>query len=243
MSSRAFLAGLVVVIGFLASSAVAQDSRANLERTTVAVVGDSLADGMWSGIYRTLHTDKSYFVYRGAKNSVGFAASPLTDMIDRAFVQSRPNVLVMMIGANDRRSIFIDGKPPLHFRSPQWVDAYSQRVANFMDHAGKRGVPLLWILLPVMRTPDATRDAQMINGIIVELAQTRPHVTLLETAGVTVDAAGAYAAHFRDHSGQVRLMRASDGIHFEQPGYDFVGVLIVRRLKAMLPRFSSVAGH
>ncbi|MFM9701401.1 DUF459 domain-containing protein, partial [Streptomyces europaeiscabiei] len=76
----------------------------------------------------------------------------------------------------------------------------------------------------VMRTPEATRDAQLINRIVTELAQTRPHVTLLETASVTANANGDFAAHFRDHAGQVRLMRASDGIHFEQPGYDYVAV-------------------
>jgi hypothetical protein len=92
-----------------------------------------------------------------------------------------------------------------------------------------------------MRTPEATRDAQLINSIVTELAQTRPHVTLLQTADITADAAGAYAAHFRDHAGHVRLMRASDGIHFEQPGYDFVAVVIVQRLKAMLTRLSSAA--
>lgn len=239
MQIKCMLAGITIVVGLFMGRAIAQDTRLSLERTTVAVVGDSLADGMWSGIYRVLNTDKSYFVYRGAKNSVGFAASPLTDMIDRAFAKTRPSVLVMMIGANDRRSMFVEGKPPLQFRSPEWIAAYSQRVANFMDHAGKRGVPLLWILLPVMRTPEATRDAQLINSIVADNAQTRPHVTLLQTAEVTADATGTYAAHFRDHAGHVRLMRASDGIHFEQPGYDFVAVLIVHRLKAMLPRFSS----
>jgi hypothetical protein len=243
MLSRAYVTGLALLLGLTASSAVAEEPRAPFPRTTVAVVGDSLADGIWSGIYRMLHADKSYLVYRGAKNSVGFAASPLTDMIDRAFANSQPSVLVMMIGANDRRSIFVEGQPPLLLRSPEWIVAYSARVANFMDHAGKRGVPLLWILLPVMRTPEATKDAQVINDIIAELARVRPHVTLLETADVTTDASGAYAAHFRDHNGQLRLMRASDGIHFEQPGYDFIAVLIVRRLRTMLPQFSSIAGH
>ena len=210
---------------------------------TIAIVGDSLADGMWGGLYKILQKDKQYKLYRGAKNSVGFTGAGLTDMIDRAFAAGEPHAIVMMIGANDRRSFFADGKSKALLGTPVWVELYRGRIGGFMDHAGKRNVPLIWILLPIMRAADATRDAELVNGIVIEAAKTRPHVILIETAKLTSDEQGAYAAHFNDLTGQKRLMRSSDGVHLEQPAYELIGDLVLKRLREVSPRFKSIAAE
>ena len=221
----------------------AESSAAPQAQATIAIIGDSLADGMWGGLYKILQKDKQYKLFRGAKNSVGFTGASLTDMIDRAFASGENHALVMMIGANDRRSFFVDGKSKALLGTPAWIELYRGRIGASMDHAGKRNVPLIWILLPVMRAADATRDADLVNGIIAEAAKTRPHVTLIETAKVTSDEKGAYAAYFNDLAGQKRLMRASDGVHFEQPAYELIGDLVLKRLREVAPRFKSIAAE
>jgi uncharacterized protein len=217
------------------------DSRAQGSSATIAVVGDSLADGMWGGLQRTVHKDKRYKIFRGAKNSIGFTGSDLIDMLDKALAAGETHAVVMMIGANDRRTIFIDGKPKSLFRTPGWVQLYSERVARFMDHAGRKGVPLIWIQLPVMRAKDATADAQLINGIVVEAARSRPHVHLVETASITSDEKGEYVAHFRDLAGTVRAMRTGDGVHFEQAAYELFADIILKKLREASPHLKQLA--
>ena len=209
--------------------------------SVIAAIGDSLADGMWGGLYKLVQKDKRYQLYRGAKNSVGFTGADLTEMIDRPFSAGETHALVMMIGANDRRSFFVDGKSKALLGTPVWIELYRARVEKFMDHAGKRNVPLVWILLPVMRAADATRDAVLVNGIVADAAKTRPHVTLIDTTKVTSDEKGVYAAYFNDLGGQKRLMRASDGVHFEQPAYELIGDIVLKRLREVSPRFKSLA--
>ncbi len=218
----------------------AESSAAPPGQTTIAIIGDSLADGMWGGLYKVLQKDKQYKLFRGAKNSVGFTGASLTDMIDRAFAAGDTHALVMMIGANDRRSFFADGKSKALLGTPAWIELYRGRIGAFMDHAGKRNMPLVWILLPAMRAADATRDAELVNGIVIDAAKSRPHVTLIETAKLTVDDKGAYAAYFNDLAGQKRLMRASDGVHFEQPAYELIGDLVIKRLRDVSPHFKSL---
>ena len=209
----------------------------------IAIIGDSLADGLWGGLYKLMPKDKPTKLFRGAKNSVGFTGASLTDMIDRAFAAGETHALVMMIGANDRRSFFVDGKSKALLGTPAWIELYRERVGKFMDHAGKRNVPLVWVLLPVMRAADATRDAELVNRLVVEAAVARPHVTLLDTVKLTADETGAYLAHFNDLAGQKRLMRASDGVHFEQPAYEVIGDLVLKRLRELSPRFKSAAAE
>jgi hypothetical protein len=224
------------------SGAVATPASAE-GRLAITVVGDSLADGVWSGLYRILQKDKSVQVVRGSKHSVGFCGSDLTDMLDRAVAQTgRVDAFVMMIGVNDRRSFFIDGRAKALFRTAKWVDLYSERVGRFMDHAGRHGVPVIWLLLPIMRASDATADAEFINEIIVKVAAGRPHVRLLATRPFTVDEKGAYAAHFKDLKGQVRLMRAGDGVHFTDPAHMVMADRVVRELRGASPRLQSIGG-
>ncbi len=208
--------------------------------TIIAIIGDSLADGMWGGLYKLLQKDKRYQLYRGAKNSIGFTGADQTDLVDKAFAAAPAHAIVMMIGANDRRSFFLDGKSKALLGTPAWIELYRGRIEKFMDHAGKRQVPLVWILLPVMRAADATRDANLVNDAVVEAAKSRPFVTLIDTASLTTDEKGAYAAHFNDLGGQKRLMRASDGVHFEQPAYEVIGDLVMKRLREVSPRFKSL---
>ena len=236
----AILAGLVLVA---VASRPGHSEGARAEKVTIAVVGDSLADGMWGGLYRSVQKDKRYTIVRGAKNSVGFTGGDLLDMVDRAFASTEIHALVMMIGANDRRTVFVDGQPKALLGKPAWIEIYRSRVERFMDHAGKRNVPLVWLLLPIMRDANATREARVINAIVIDAARLRPYVFLIDTFRLTADATGAYVAHFADLSGQKRTMRAGDGVHFEQPAYELFAEMVLTRLREVSPPFARLAAE
>jgi hypothetical protein len=207
---------------------------------TVAVVGDSLADGIWGGVYRKLYRDKRFTVYRGAKNSVGFGGGDLLDAVDRAFEMGSVDVMVMMIGANDRRAIYVDGKMEAAYRSAQWPAAYRARVERFMDSVTGRSVPLIWVLLPVMREEDADVDGKQINAIVEAAADSRPLVSTVPTRSLTVDADGKYAAYLKDGKGRQRLVRDTDGVHFTEYGYDLIADRVLATLSEASSRISDM---
>ena len=218
------------------------DNKALPARVTIAVVGDSLADGIWGGLYRKLHRDKRFTVYRGAKNSVGFGGGDLLDALDRAFEAGPVDALVMMIGANDRRGIYAnDGKLAAAYQSPQWPAVYRARVDGFMDSATARSVPLVWVLLPVMRDAGADSDARQINAIVGEAAECHAQVATVATRPLTIDAEGKYAAYLKDAKGQQRLLRDSDGVHFTDYGYDLIAEHVLAKLKDGLIKVGGMA--
>jgi uncharacterized protein len=213
-------------------------------RLTIAAVGDSLGDGLWEGLYRTVPKDKRITVFRGAKNSVGFTGSDLTEQIDAAFAAGPVDALAIMIGANDdRRSFFVNGKSVALFGSKAWADYYRSRIERFMDYAGSKNVPLIWVLLPVMRGSESTAAARLTNEIVTQAAQSRAHVTLVSTWAVTADQTGAYMPYFNDLRGVKRLMRRADGVHFTEYGHELLGHMAFTRLLEVSPRFKAVAAQ
>lgn len=238
------IASLLTTIGvalMLTTPLRAADTKPDSGATaTIAVVGDSLADGMWGGLYRLLQHNAKIALVRGARNSVGFTSADLTELIDKAFAAGPAHALIMMIGANDRRTFFIGRQPKAQLGTPEWVALYRGRVDRFMDHATKHDVPLIWILLPVMRDATATRDAKLVNDIVTAAAKGRPNVVLVDTASIASDDKGHYIAHFADLKGQKRRMRASDGVHFEQPAYELIGAGVLEKLARVSPRIKTL---
>jgi hypothetical protein len=226
------VSAFIPVSGWAKDAAPADgDKKAAPAQVTVAVIGDSLADGIWGGLYRKLYRDKRFCVHRGAKNSVGFGASDMLEPLDRAFEAGPVDAVVMMIGANDRRGIYAtDGKLAAAYHSPQWPAVYRARVDTFMDSVTARSVPLVWVLLPVMRDAGWDDDGRQINGIISEAADSRELVATIATRPMTVDPDGKYSAYLKDAKGQQRLVRDADGIHFTDYGYDMIAGRVLAKL-------------
>jgi hypothetical protein len=211
-------------------------------RLTIAVIGDSLGDGLWQGLYLQLRDNKRFTVFRGSKRSVGFTTSDMTEQIDAAFATGPVDALVVMVGANDdRRSFFANGKSLALFATEKWIELYRGRVEGFMDYAAGRKVPFVWVLLPVMRTAEPTSAAQLVNRIVTETAAGRPHVALVPIWSVTADDKGAYMPYFNDLRGRRRLMRHSDGVHFSESGYEVLAHVAFSKLLEISPRFMAAA--
>jgi hypothetical protein len=209
---------------------------------TISVVGDSLGDGLWSGLSVLLRHNRGIKVARGAKNSVGFTGAKLTEQIDRIFKAGNVDALVVMVGGNDdRQTIFVDGKPVALFGTQQWSKLYKENVSRYMDYICGKQVPIIWVLLPIMRSEEASAAAKLVNDIIESAAKDRPQISLVPTWDVTADANGAYMPFFKDLHGATRLMRTSDGMHFTDPGQEFLADMVWKRLQEISPTFRAIA--
>ena len=73
------------------------------DRYKVLVVGDSLADGLWSGLYRAFQEDGNMEVVNKSKPSSGFVRADSYDWtkeIDDILKDDTYQIVVVMFGAN-----------------------------------------------------------------------------------------------------------------------------------------------
>jgi uncharacterized protein len=189
------------------------------DRYRVLVIGDSLGDGLWQGIYRAFEEDKTLEFINRSKAAGGLVRSDsdnwnsqLADILKNDTFQ----IAVVMFGANDDQAIK-SGKDWLKVGSESWRQAYGERVEAIVKKLRAAHIAVYWVGLPVMRSPDQSADAEVMNEVFREKAFINS-AKYIDTWNGFTDESGRFSAYGPDMTGQVKRLRADDGVHFTMRG-------------------------
>ncbi len=190
------------------------------DRYRIVVLGDSLGDGLWSGLYRAFQEDTNLEFIQRSKVSTGFVRTDAYDWneeLAKILKEESYPIAVVMIGANDDQAIR-SGKDWLKVGSDGWREVYGQRVEAFIKKLRAANMAVYWVGLPIMRSPDQSTDAEMMNEVFREKAFING-AKFIDTWNGFTDEAGRFSAYGPDMTGQVKRLRADDGVHFTMRGY------------------------
>lgn len=204
-------------------------------RYNVVVLGDSLGDGTWAGLYHVLRKDNRFNVVKKSRVATGFSRQDYYDWNEAAreiAAEASIDIAVVVMGTNDRQPIVKDGKRHALF-DPEWRDIYRARVDDFTATLKASGARIYWMELPVMRSPRFGADMEQFNEIFADRAAANG-ITFVRTEGLATGADGGYTAYGEDRFGRTRLLRAEDGIHFTMAGYELLGDRIASAILADL---------
>jgi uncharacterized protein len=221
----------------------------NGDRYRVVVLGDSLGDGLWSGLYRAFEEDATLEFMQRAKPSTGFARTDSYDWnaeVANLLKTETYQIAVIMFGANDAQPIK-SGKDWLKVGSEAWREIYGQRVEAFIKKLRAANLAVYWVGLPIMRSPGQSSDAEAMNEVFREKAFING-AKFIDTWNGFTDEGGRYSAYGPDMSGQVKRLRADDGIHFTMRGYLKLAHFVEKELRrdlslAKLERNIPLAGN
>jgi len=190
------------------------------DRYRVLVLGDSLAEGLWSGLYRAFQEDANMEVVNKSKPGSGFVRIDREDWsktVDELLKDETYQIAVVMFGANDNQAIKA-GKEYVKPGTEEWDALYGQRVEAFIKKLRAKKLAVYWVGLPIMRSPDESDEAEDLNEVYREKSFINGAKFIDTWSGFT-DESGRYSAFGPDMSGQVRRLRADDGMHFTSRGY------------------------
>ncbi len=103
------------------------------------------------------------------------------------------------------------------FRTDQWADLYVKRIDEMIAALKTKGVPVLWVGLPALRGTKSTSDMAYLDELYRERAE-RAGVYYVDIWDGFVDDQGRYSVDGPDFEGQIRRLRAADGVHFTKAG-------------------------
>ena len=198
----------------------------------IGVFGDSMADGLYAGLYRDLRDEPKVTVTKFSEVSTGLSRYDYVDIqakTERQINETPIDVAVILFGTNDAQGISLDGV--IHdFGTDGWKAAYATRIDNLVAMLRSRDVAVYWVGLPRMKSQRFDGRMALINGV-VEARMRALGVPWLETTGLTSGAEGRYEAYLPNPSGRKVLMRANDGIHMSMAGYLRLSGPVAERLK------------
>ena len=202
-------------------------------RLRVGVFGDSMADGLWTALYREMQGAPGVTVTKFSEVSTGLSRYDYVDIqakTARQIGETPVDVAVILFGTNDAQGISLEGQI-YAFGSPGWKAAYGKRVEDLVTLLRSRDVAVYWVGLPRMKRASFDARMTLINEV-VQSRMTALGVPYLETTALTSDADGDYDAYLTaTASGRRQLMRANDGIHMSMAGYLRLTEPVARTLK------------
>ena len=198
----------------------------------IGVFGDSMADGLYAGLYRDLQDQPNVSVTKFSQVSTGLSRYYYVNIHakTRAQLAEHPvDVAVMLFGTNDAQGID-DGGVVHMFGTDGWKAAYGRRIDDLVALLRSRNVAVYWVGLPRMKRDSFDGRMMLINGV-VEARMRALGVPYIETVGLTSNAEGGYEAYLPTAGGRRVLMRAGDGIHMSMAGYLRMSAPVAARLR------------
>ncbi|MEA4857991.1 DUF459 domain-containing protein [Solidesulfovibrio sp.] len=190
------------------------------------VVGDSLAIGLSLSLRRSVAELENLELIEEGKVSSGLANPKYYDWgrALRVFLDKyKPDVVVVMMGANDAKYINLNEKPrPAGSPNKTWPEVISMRVENFLDAMQERGVRNYWIGLPIMGEPSYARQAEVMNDIVKTECGRFSTSRYLDTWTLLADDQGNYSTFLPNEKGVKIKVRANDKVHFTVAGGDIL---------------------
>jgi len=186
---------------------------------TVLVIGDFLAGGLAEGLTTAFTENAGIRVVDKSSGSSGFVRLDFHNWaqeIDQLITAERPVAVIVMIGANDRQQMTVDGVKEA-VRSEVWNKEYADRAEELAKAVAARKVPLLWVGAPPFKSSKMMLDMMAFNDVY-RAAATAAGGEYVDIWDGFVDENGAYVANGPDLNGQPARLRANDGINLARPG-------------------------
>ncbi len=216
------------------SGTVAQRRASAGDPLRILAVGDSLMLDLQWGMERVL--DRRPDVLVEGRGALGFGFTvPHWDWDDGVLVdyavlvaEVRPDVVVVMIGANEFEGYVLDGEG-LVPGSERWASVLAERADEAMARWRADGAHVYWWTTPRMRDPRFLTDS--LNAVWASTtAAWGSGATDLDSMDVLGDETGAYRDQMVDEDGRTVALRKDHGVHFHEVGADLLARQLEERL-------------
>ncbi len=229
-----FLCVFSVFLGLSRADAGALDADHDKPALAIGVYGDSLGDGVWSGLNGLLRKRENVKLYRRSKVGAGFTRGDFAQWLEDSKSQLTAEPIdhaILLFGANDQQGLRDENRKGYLFKSTSWEEQYSRRIAALIELLKERGATIVWVAIPIARNADFNENAVYLNALYRKIAKEQS-VPFLKLDDAVTDASGEFAAFLPDSANRLRQVRAEDGVHFTFYGYERIASKVLAAIDA-----------
>jgi uncharacterized protein len=119
------------------------------------------------------------------------------------------------------------------FHEERWVELYNKKIEEMIGVLKSKGVPVLWVGLPVVYGQKATADTLFLDSLYRDVAG-KTGITYVDVWDGFVDEGGHFVQKGPDFEGQIRQLRSSDGVYFTKAGARKLAHYVEREISRLL---------
>jgi hypothetical protein len=186
----------------------------------VVVLGDSLADGLYSGLYRLNRNNDRLKIKKKSKVNTGIVRSDRYDWnkgVKKIAATRAYEIAVVLIGLNDLQTFRGLGKAH-HFKQTGWVKQYEKRIEKMILDLKAADMAVYWVGIPITTPKRYQKEYAYLNEFFKKAAE-KHDLRYIDTWTGLANEKGKYTPFWRNASGKKSQIRTRDGIHFTPDGY------------------------
>lgn len=131
---------------------------------------------------------------------------------DELINQHKPDVLIVMFGANDGQGIKDKSGKAHELGSESWKEVYRERVRVYLSRVSPKLKKLYWVGHPITGNDNFLAKFQAMNPIYKSECEKFPNAVFIDTwERFAVN--GAYSQTISDDNGLRQIAKQSDGVH------------------------------
>ncbi|WP_316863169.1 GDSL-type esterase/lipase family protein [uncultured Cohaesibacter sp.] len=201
-------------------------------QTSIAILGDSLADGLYIGMVQLSRINKNLSVKKYSRVNTGITRYDRYDWTSAAeeiSKEDKSDVYLLMFGANDLQSIREESKR-YHFPSEEWGKRYVARIDDITKALKKTERKIYWVGLPIVGKKAYAEGYKHLNSLFATRAAANG-VTFIDSWDWFASEEGDFQASGEGADGKKKLLRAKDMVHFTGAGYVDLATYVAREIK------------
>ncbi|HEY3212937.1 MAG TPA: DUF459 domain-containing protein [Actinomycetota bacterium] len=212
------------------AAAAALRTPTSSNKLRVAVIGDSLSQGLGPAIERWMNPSVVRVLPLG-RQSTGLSREDYFNWeagMRQIVEEFRPDLVFVLLGSNDAQAQISRDGTAIPVGSVQWLEGYRERAANLLGEATRAGTHVVWVGIPIVKERQRWDFYRRVNDIYRDTASADPLSTYVDAWTPFEGRDGGYTAFVRNDRGDLVEVRASDGVHFTQTGYSFLARMAIR---------------
>lgn len=215
----------------------------------ILCVGDSLSISLGEQLERALGGAVGVDFSHDGTRSTGLTRPELLNWpvhLRERLAQNPPDVVIIMIGANDVMPVEGPDGSRILFENPSWPEAYAAKAAQLVAicRAANPAVRVYWVGVPTMGEEALAKGVAKVNAALAAMCAAAPGCRFIDTQQAFSDPAGRYSRHGRDAAtGEAVTLRTADGVHMTEAGARILAGVVLAGVakKEKLPPIAGVS--
>ncbi|UNF45582.1 DUF459 domain-containing protein [Bartonella krasnovii] len=201
----------------------------------ILVIGDFAASAVADALKKFFADNSNIVIMNNTMPASGLVRTDYyswQNNISKLIEQNNPDVIIMMIGANDNQPI-TDSYSIINTDQSEWMRIYKQRIIEITESLHASGKSWIWIGQPSFGNDTLTQKMKILNALYKQETETAGGYFLDIWSGF-IDEEGNFSFSGYNIHGKIAKLRTNNGIHFTSEGKEKLVSYLEKPLKNIL---------